>query len=215
MDDEHIRHWLTCYNLKSRVRGLDDRSRLDDQTVRYHSAPSMRSFISSRKSVSSLAPTWEQSMYRKVSPLSSTGSVVWSALNQNLFRRQGAMQPSLRLPTPQPRHRHPPPLPLRPHQLRQPPHQREGRHRSIRWLCSTRRAHSMAMSSTGSVNPKVLPTSLAGQSSASVSSASLILAVIHIAPSQWSAQRLWGRQEPESGKGRISPSGIPVIGLGK
>ncbi|KAI9570290.1 hypothetical protein HD554DRAFT_2085207 [Boletus coccyginus] len=32
MDDEHIRHWLTCYNLKSRVRGLDDRSRLDDQT---------------------------------------------------------------------------------------------------------------------------------------------------------------------------------------
>ncbi|KAF8445627.1 hypothetical protein L210DRAFT_881288 [Boletus edulis BED1] len=32
MDDENIKHWLTCYNLKARVRGLEDRSRLDDQT---------------------------------------------------------------------------------------------------------------------------------------------------------------------------------------
>ncbi|KAG9314092.1 hypothetical protein JVU11DRAFT_4873 [Chiua virens] len=30
MDDAHIKHWLTCYNLKSRVRGVEDRSRLDD-----------------------------------------------------------------------------------------------------------------------------------------------------------------------------------------
>ena len=36
MGEARIKHWLTCYNLKSRVRGLDasDRSRLDNTTVR-------------------------------------------------------------------------------------------------------------------------------------------------------------------------------------
>ncbi|KAG8219542.1 hypothetical protein J3R82DRAFT_492 [Butyriboletus roseoflavus] len=32
MNDDQIKHWLACYNLKSRVRGLEDRSSLDDQT---------------------------------------------------------------------------------------------------------------------------------------------------------------------------------------
>ncbi|KAH0838053.1 hypothetical protein J3R83DRAFT_6293 [Lanmaoa asiatica] len=32
MDDDQIKDWLACYNLKSRVRGLEDRSRLDEQT---------------------------------------------------------------------------------------------------------------------------------------------------------------------------------------
>lgn len=35
IDDDQIKDWLACYNLKSRVRGLEDRSRLDDQTVGY------------------------------------------------------------------------------------------------------------------------------------------------------------------------------------
>ncbi|KAF8560071.1 hypothetical protein OG21DRAFT_1384085, partial [Imleria badia] len=32
MDDDKIKHWLACYNLKSRVRGLEDRSTLDEPT---------------------------------------------------------------------------------------------------------------------------------------------------------------------------------------
>lgn len=34
MDNDHIRRWLACYNLKSRVRGIEDRSSLDNETVR-------------------------------------------------------------------------------------------------------------------------------------------------------------------------------------
>ncbi|KAN0100347.1 hypothetical protein V8E55_000331 [Tylopilus felleus] len=32
MNQDNIRYWLSCYNLKARVRGLEDRSRLDDQS---------------------------------------------------------------------------------------------------------------------------------------------------------------------------------------
>lgn len=34
VNQDNIRYWLSCYNLKARVRGLEDRSRLDDQSVR-------------------------------------------------------------------------------------------------------------------------------------------------------------------------------------
>lgn len=218
MDDDKIKHWLACYNLKSRVRGLDDRSRLDDPVVRYRYLPGLlsMSFIPSRKSASFLAPMWVRCMYRRGSPLFSPGSVVSSAPNQNHLWHQEStppLSPSPRplLLIPQAVH-HLPPLPLHPCHH---PHQRARCHRSIHWLCSIRHAPSAALSSTGSLSLKVLPTSLAGQSSALVCLFHFPLIMAHITSSQQSTQRHWDRQESESGKGRSCPSRIPSIGLGK
>jgi hypothetical protein len=106
---------------------------------------------------------WEQYTYRKDFQLFSPGSVVSSAQNQSHLQHQVSILPTPRLPllTRQLMH-HPPPFHLHPYQL---PHQREAPCKSIHWRCSTRHAHSVALSSTGRANLKVLPTSHAGQSS--------------------------------------------------
>lgn len=110
---------------------------------------------------------WEQYTYRKDFQLFSPGSVVSSAQNQSHLQHQVSILPTPRLPllTRQLMH-HPPPFHLHPYQL---PHQREAPCKSIHWRCSTRHAHSVALSSTGRANLKVLPTSHAGQSSVLVS----------------------------------------------
>ena len=131
---------------------------------------SRKSLTSARKNASSFAPMWEQFMYRRGFIRSLPGSVVSSAPNQNPLLCQGII-PLLPLRPPTPRRHCPPPLLPLCLRLRLHPHlcQREGCHRSIHWLCLTKRVPSAPSLLTGRPSLKVLPTSPAGQSSAMVS----------------------------------------------